>query len=725
MKRPVMFLCLLCGFLMPLFSQSITQMEFRDQPITQILAILGETAGVSIIPDETVSGTASYYFARTGFEEALELFLSAYRLHYTKETKQDRTLYYVSRILTSYDSQQNLVSIRADEVELSLVLRTLSRAMGKTVLFDPLPSDRITLNSVGISPEKALSMAVARYPDYELVADSDYYYIKRKPRKDEPASTGASGSAITREGESFSVSAESARFFDLVKELFSKGDKEYALMLNNDTMLKNLSYSLKTFEEMLRIILEQANADYTVYNDIYYVFQINNRDILNNYKTVEIVPLKYITTQELPQLLPSSLNSSGIMKLNDAENLVILNGSIAELKAIKDFLPLVDKPMGGMEYFRYTFQRIGAEKVQSLLPQKYQRLSPVIHQESNSVIFRIPGGTKEDLSTYLDILDASPGSTPVTLKYLKSEDLMKNLPPSIGKDHIAVTANPSLILFTGPEEKKKQFMRELALFDTPVPQIRYDLLIVQYQESSALNYDMGLSNSRQTGAEGEATENTFIGAIGSLLDLNFDIVSNFGYNFALSLSADLEDRLATVMADTTLNGLSGEEVKFQNTDTYRYVEEEVDEQGNKVAGVTRELSSGLFLNIKGWVSGDGMITMDISSTVSKESSESGDSSSLPPTSERVINTHVRTRSGEPVIIGGLIQQETKITEKKTPILGFIPFVGKLLTKEIKSTENTELSIYIVPTVEYSMPKEENYGAEIRHLYERFIKGSQK
>jgi general secretion pathway protein D len=186
------------------------------------------------------------------------------------------------------------------------------------------------------------------------------------------------------------------------------------------------------------------------------------------------------------------------------------------------------------------------------------------------------------------------------------------------------------------------------------------------------------------------------------LQLNFDIVSNFGYGFAVDLNYDIGESQARILADTTLTGISGEEIDFQNTNTFRYRDQEIDPETGETAstGVTREIVSGLFLQVNGWASGDGMITMDISTTVSKQGSDSSGSGNPPGTSERVINTHVRTQSGEPVIIGGLVNQEADTTVNRTPGLSEIPLLGSIFTNQEQSVDDTELMIYIIPHLEY-------------------------
>jgi general secretion pathway protein D len=52
-----------------------------------------------------------------------------------------------------------------------------------------------------------------------------------------------------------------------------------------------------------------------------------------------------------------------------------------------------------------------------------------------------------------------------------------------------------------------------------------------------------------------------------------------------------------------------------------------------------------------------------------------------------------------VVIGGLIQQDVSISEKKTPILGAIPVLGRLFRGTTRSVEESELVLYILPVID--------------------------
>jgi len=65
---------------------------------------------------------------------------------------------------------------------------------------------------------------------------------------------------------------------------------------------------------------------------------------------------------------------------------------------------------------------------------------------------------------------------------------------------------------------------------------------------------------------------------------------------------------------------------------------------------------------------------------------------------RESDTIIRAKSGEIVVIGGLIETYTVDQESKTPLLGDIPFLGELFKSKSESTQKRELVILLKPTV---------------------------
>ncbi len=701
-------------FTFPLAAQQIQSMEFRNQPVTDILLALGKMSGKSIIADPSVSGYTSYYFEETNFDRALHDFLSANNLYVSVEGG----VYYVSRVRTSYDPKKGTISVDTTDLDPQTIVRAVSKAAGITILHDPLPSDTLTLHLSDAFIESLLNILIRKYPDYSVETGKDYFYLRKAEANPRPGL--ASRDVVTRIGDSYSINADTARFRDVVNELFRKGKREFSLLIQSDSVLTSLHYAGKSFDELLSLILEQANAGYIAEKGIYYIFDVQRRDILKQYQKTVYVPLTYLNVKDLPGLLPGDLSGGNVMKTDPSTNTVILNGSTEEIAPIEAFIHQIDQPLSDRRYYRFDIRNMKVDDVLKTFPARFSNLQPVVIPGTNSFLMLLSPQSDNEVSAFINLVDRGSEGTPIVLKYIRAEDLLKSLPPSVTKESIAQTTDSSLVFFTGSPEKRNRFLRDLEVIDKPTPQIRYELLVVQYQRSSGLNLDSSYENSVSSGAPG----GVYLGSLSHLLSLNFDIVSTFGYQFALKFNLELSDKTAQVLADTTLNGLSGQQLRFQNTNTYRYREVEIDPDTGKplYTGVTREITSGLILSVNGWTSGDGMITMQVSATVSKQGADtSGTTGNPPTTSEKVVTTNVRTPSGKPVVIGGLIQQDVDESVQRVPILGYIPLLGLLFQTRVHTIDNTELVIYIVPHVEYPEPTNLDLGRRLSDLYDRFVK----
>jgi type II secretory pathway component GspD/PulD (secretin) len=675
-------------------AQRIQKMDFRNQKITDILMVLADMGQQSIIVDDTITGTATFHFTDSDFESSLFSFIDACKLFCTKK---DNT-YYVSRIKINYNTEKQIADIYAEDVEIETIVKDLSRIFGKTILYDSLPRETLSISEKETTLQNALQVLLRKYPDYSVLEENKSYYLKKNTDNSSSSNTRVGSSAIKKNGELYSMNIPRGSFTSILSQLFKTGKKEFSLLQRVDANLENLYFENKTFDQMLRFVLEQGNCDFVVEDSVYYIFQIERKDVLKKFKDTVVVQLQNVSVNDVSALLPSDFSGSSFMRFDKNTNTVYLTGSKEEIQPIVGFLELIDVPVEDKAYRRFGIQFLAVKDFIALLPKELAESGPQIIPNSNSFVVRVSETAGKKYESYISLLDRKPDGESIRLKYLRTEDLLKNLPPFISKEEIVPTSDSSVFFFTGTKEKLMKLRADLGVIDRPKPQIRYQLLIMQYQKSNGVvwgdnNYDFGSSS--------DSPSKSISGSFANLLGIQFDVISEFGYKLAAELNLKITEDKAKVLADTTLNGISGQDIKFENTDIYRYRDYTINTETQEKTGVTREITSGIILKINGWVSGDGMITMDVNAEVSKQgdSDQSDDSAkNPPPSSERMVTTQVRTKSGTPIIIGGLLQIEKTENVNKIPLLGSIPILGRLFQNVTISDVTTEMVIYIVPYV---------------------------
>jgi len=116
--------------------------------------------------------------------------------------------------------------------------------------------------------------------------------------------------------------------------------------------------------------------------------------------------------------------------------------------------------------------------------------------------------------------------------------------------------------------------------------------------------------------------------------------------------------------------------------------------------------SGIALDVTPQIDKDGDVVLHVhpSVTLTDEQNKSIQLGSeelilpLAQSSVRESDTIIRAKSGEIVVIGGLIETYTIDKESKTPLLGDIPLVGELFKSKSETTQKRELVILLKPVV---------------------------
>ena len=696
-KFKLSFIILL--FFIPLTAQETNTsiyMDFRNQKVSDIIYSVADVCGESVIIDESVSGSATFRFEDKDFESALNRFAKHCQLYVEKSDG----VYFVTKVLISTNKNGNL-SINTENVQVEPFINMLSRYTNRTILFDNLPNASVTIRVSDASLEDVLNLTIVKLPGFGLERIADGFYI-----------TKSSGNTNKRNVDVFTMSAnngnyscniQKANFVNVIETLFKKGSKEYSLLSRPNVTLENMVYTDKSFEELLSLILNQCNCDFSVNEGIYYIYEIQKKDVIKKYKEIRIIKLKNFSIETIISLLPNELNAQGFIKQDKTTNSLILTGSYSEINPIDEFIRKIDVPLEDRNYRSFYFENISAKEAVGLIPKTFFLSDVILLPSENGFVTQVTEESEARLVQFIDIIDNQKKNKAIRLKYIKSDELLKSLPLSVNKENFTETNEPTLVFFSGTEKQYMKFLEDLKEIDVPKQQIKYQLLVIQRQKTDGLNWGSSLNLGNTTADSGYS----WSGAISNIFNINFDIISEFGVQFAGKLNAELSEEKSRVLADTTLNGISGESLSFSNTNTTRYRDIIVDTKGDLYTSTTRELSSGLTLSINGWVSGDGMVTIKVDAQVSKQKSSDAatsggkgtDTTPPPSTSEKKVSTNVRTKSGEPVVIGGLFQQEEDISEKRVPVLGKIPIIGNLFKTKVVSIVDTEFVIYLVPFVE--------------------------
>jgi general secretion pathway protein D len=121
--------------------------------------------------------------------------------------------------------------------------------------------------------------------------------------------------------------------------------------------------------------------------------------------------------------------------------------------------------------------------------------------------------------------------------------------------------------------------------------------------------------------------------------------------------------------------------------------------GSTTSSYKRE-DIGLTLKIKPRVSSTDKVTLDVEAVLENLLDDgSQNATGQPVTSKQEVKTQAILRSGESIIIGGLVKSYVRDSKSKIPLLGDIPFIGEYLFSSTSTTnEQDNLVVILTPYV---------------------------
>lgn len=196
--------------------------------------------------------------------------------------------------------------------------------------------------------------------------------------------------------------------------------------------------------------------------------------------------------------------------------------------------------------------------------------------------------------------------------------------------------------------------------------------------------------------------------------LAFPALSGGAVNNPFSVALNFLDTQGqtSVLANPKLNVMNGQPGLITAGDSIKYIDKiETTVSGNPTVTTysitTATLMSGVGMSVIGTIMDNDEIILTLTPVTSKlagdvvayETIGENNKIGVPRIKLREMTTTVRIKSGQVVVVGGLIDNaETTDGSSKVPFLGDIPVLGKLFSQSEKSTKKNELVIMLLPTI---------------------------
>ncbi|MEA3399984.1 MAG: hypothetical protein U9R79_01950 [Armatimonadota bacterium] len=259
---------------------------------------------------------------------------------------------------------------------------------------------------------------------------------------------------------------------------------------------------------------------------------------------------------------------------------------------------------------------------------------------------------------------------------------------------VAIMSHNALLV-RGTREELDQFREMLALLDMPQKQVEISTkwIDVSTKASKALGIDWAVTN----------------GAL-EIFNLGFapGEAANNGVRYGrgrwwAELAVLQNNSQATVINEprvTCMNGMPGM-IAFETEIPYFAATISYNQFGQRTVDFTSE-----FVDVANelWVvpqiNPDDSIKMQLSPQLQDQvgTVEGPNGERIPIVTTQYVETMVRVKDGETIVLGGVIRKDESINLRSTPLLSEIPIIGKLFQARRTEINDTELLIFVTPKI---------------------------
>ena len=272
-------------------------------------------------------------------------------------------------------------------------------------------------------------------------------------------------------------------------------------------------------------------------------------------------------------------------------------------------------------------------------------------------------------------------------------------------------ANALIFLTTGSEYQA--VLPLLTKLDILPKQVMLDITIAEVSLKDEFKFGVewavtqGEVSLTTLGAFGAST----VGGVGLAIDGTIDGISApFNANFLKTNS------LVKVLSNPTLMVRDGVTANINVGSDISVIGETVTDPLTNERQTTTSAyrKTGVDVTVTPTVNARGVVVMEIEQNISNSVPSSLGSGGNPDIFERSISTEVVAKSGQTILLGGLISQSSSTADSGAPGLAGIPLLGNLFKTKNDSSDRTELVMLITPRVLDSDDKWDNFREELKN-----------
>ncbi|CAM7676971.1 MULTISPECIES: type II secretion system secretin GspD [Citrobacter] len=465
-----------------------------------------------------------------------------------------------------------------------------------------------------------------------------------------------------------------------------------------------------------------------------------------------IVSLENVPARVLSPLLRQMLDGGKVGNVVHYEpsNALIITGKASTVNRLLEVVKRVDV-MGDAKEQVFTLKYASAtdlaDVLNDLARENGKEAKPatlqtriVADKRSNALI--VSGSDRArarmaQLISRLDTQDQGEGNTRVWyLKYAKADKLvevltgvtqkMKDEKSSASKssasssnNDISITADEQTnsLVITADQSILQQLEDVIAKLDIRRAQVLVEAIIVEVQDGKGINLGVQWANKNVGVQQFTKTNLPIFNAAQGVQEFKrqggttsdnpaYDLFSNFnglaaGFfngDWGVLLTALSSNSKNDILSTPSIVTLDNKEASFNAGQDVPVLSGSQTTSGDNIYSTVERKTVGTKLKVTPQINEGDSVLMEIEQEVSSVDSTATSSTLGPTFNTRTIQNAVLVKSGETVVLGGLMDDSSKQEVSKVPLLGDIPLIGQLFRYTSNEKNKRNLMVFIRPTI---------------------------
>lgn len=327
----------------------------------------------------------------------------------------------------------------------------------------------------------------------------------------------------------------------------------------------------------------------------------------------------------------------------------------------------------------------------------------------------------KDLKAKQQVEDLEPlYSEYIRLNYAKAEDfadLLKTDTNSIitPRGSVSVDQRTNTLLMKDTAKSIESVRRMVETLDIPVKQVVIEARMVTVRDNVKEDLGIRWGFSDQQGSDGvsgtlegaNAISNGIIPNLSDRLNVNLPVANpsaSIGMHIAklangtlidLELTALEEENKGEIIASPRITAANQQKARIEQGTEIPYVE-----SASSGATTVSFKKAVLSLEVTPHITPDNKVILNliITQDTRGDTVQTGTGPAVAIDTQQ-IETQVLVENGQTVVLGGIFQQQIINSTKKVPLLGDLPYIGRLFKSTSEFNEKRELLIFVTPKIQ--------------------------